>query len=383
MATQSRIDTMLAHAGRVDQATGGVVPSLQLSTTFARDDDYQLLGDYSYRRYGSPTLAEAEAVLRDLDGGADALLFGTGLGASAALLETLRAGDRLVAPRIMYHGTQDWMRHLEERRGVVLTFFDAGDPDGLDQALATGRATMVWTESPVNPTWDVVDLTHAAEAAHRAGAVLVVDSTAAPPITTRPLALGADFVVHSATKYLNGHSDVLGGVVITQTLGTRWEEVMQIRKLTGGIMAPFEAWLLMRGLKTLAVRFDRCSASALQIAQHFHNHPSLEAVLYPGLESHPRHELAARQMTRGFGGMMSLMIRGDGVQTQAVARRLHTFVRATSLGGVESLAEHRATVEGPHSVVPHNLLRLSIGLEDPRDLIADLEAALAPAGAQV
>lgn len=374
-----RIDTLLLHAIAADRATGAAVPALHLSTTFARDDDYELPGDFLYRRYGSPTLAQAEATLRDLDHGAGALLFSAGLSAAAALLETLRAGDRLVAPKVMYHGAQDWMRHLETHRGVALTVFDSARADTLDMALAARPATMVWIESPTNPSLDVIDIARAAESTHQAGGILVVDSTAAPPVTTRPLDLGADVVMHSATKYLNGHSDVLGGVLVTRVVDRRWEEVARVRRLTGGIMAPFDAWLLLRGLKTLGVRFDRSSASALQLARHFQDHPKLEAVLYPGLERHPGHAIAARQMTRGFGGLMSLLIRGGRAEALGVATRLRTFVRATSLGGVESLVEHRATVEGPHSAVPANLLRLSIGLEDPRDLIADLEAALAPA----
>lgn len=375
MVEHGRIDTMLAQAGGIDMATGGLVPPLHTSTTFARDDAYELRGDFIYARYGGPTVTRAEEILRELDEGVDARLFGAGLAATAAMLETLGSGDRLVAPRIMYHGAQDWMRRLSRRRGVDLTFFDAAVPGAVEAAVGSS-ATMVWTECPVNPTWHVVDIARVAEVAHDAGAVLVVDSTVAPPVTTKPLTLGADFVLHSVTKYLNGHSDVLGGVLVAARNDERWEELGRVRKLTGGIMAPFAAWLLIRGLKTLGVRFDRCSATAMKIAEHFQDHPGVEAVLYPGLERHPGHEVARRQMTRGFGGMMSLMIRGHAEDALAVARRLETFVRATSLGGVESLVEHRATVEGPDSVVPENLLRLSIGLEDPEDLIRDLEAAL-------
>jgi cystathionine gamma-synthase len=259
---------------------------------------------------------------------------------------------------------------------VALTLFDARDPGALERAVAAHPPTLVWLESPVNPTWDVIDIAAAAEVTHAAGGILAVDSTVAPPVTTRPLELGADIVVHSATKYLNGHSDVLGGVLVTARVTDRWEEVRRVRKLTGGIMAPFEAWLLVRGLRTLAIRFDRCSANALRIARHLEGHAGVERVLYPGLESHPGHEVARRQMTRGFGGMLSLLVRGDGADARGLATRLKLFTPATSLGGVESLVEHRRTVEGPDSLVPENLLRFSIGIEDPEDLIADLDAAL-------
>jgi cystathionine gamma-synthase len=235
----------------------------------------------------------------------------------------------------------------------------------------------VWIETPVNPTWDVIDIAAAAEAAHGAGAILAVDATAATPVLTRPLTLGADLAFHSATKYLNGHSDLTAGVLVTRAIDARWQEITSVRHLMGGVLGAFEAWLLLRGLRTLYLRVERASASALEIARHFEGHPKLAAVLYPGLESHPGHAVAKRQMTGGFGGMLSLLVDGDAAAARAVAARTRLFVPATSLGGVESLIEHRATIEGPHSVVPKNLLRLSIGIEDPADLIADLEQALA------
>jgi len=376
----SGVNTLLAHGGRSDgDPTGAVAPPIHPSTTFTRDQSYELRGDFVYSRYANPTVALAEGLLRDLEGAAGALLFNSGLAAVAALFQTVRSGDRVVAPTVMYHGAQDWLRRLSEVGGVDLVLFDAARPGAL--AEATGEhAALVWIESPVNPTWDVVDIAEAASIAHGTGAVLAVDSSVAPPVTTRALALGADLVFHSATKYLNGHSDVLGGVLATSRCDPRWEEIVQVRKLSGGIMAPFEAWLLLRGMRTLGVRYERVSASALRFAEHFEGHSSIEAVLYPGLEGHPGHAVARRQMTGGFGGMLSMLTRGDGAATKAVASRLRTFTRATSFGGVESLVEHRATVEGPHSVVPKNLLRFSIGLEDVADLIDDLEVALRASG---
>ena len=222
----------------------------------------------------------------------------------------------------------------------------------------------------------MIDIAATAKIAHDAGAILAVDCTVAPPVTTRALDYGADIVFHSATKYLNGHSDVVAGILVTRELDARWEEIKLVRKLTGGVLGPFEAWLLLRGMRTLFIRFERASSNAMQIARHLENHPKLERVLYPGLENHPGHAIAKRQMTHGFGGMMSLLIKGDAEAAKAVACKTRLFVPATSLGGVESLIEHRATVEGPDSLVPKNLLRLSIGIEHPDDLIADIEQAL-------
>jgi len=376
------LDTLLAHAGFApDAATGAVVPPLVSSATFARGADYELPDEFLYARYGSPTVRHAERLLAELDGGADALLFGSGMAAATTVFETLARGDEIVAPRIMYHGAQDWLHRIAERRGVVLRLFDAARDGALEEAVTPGRTRLVWIETPVNPTWDVIDIARAAEIAHEIGADLAVDSTVAPPVTTRPIELGADLVFHSATKYMNGHSDLTAGVLVTRETDERWAEITTVRTLAGNVIGAFEAWLLIRGLRTLGLRFERASASALRIARHFEGHPAVEAVLYPGLESHPGHAVATRQMSRGFGGMLSLLIAGDapqaGERARAIAAGASVFTPATSLGGVESLIEHRASVEGPHSVVPANLLRLSVGIEDPGDLIADLEAALA------
>lgn len=359
-----------------EDSTGSVVPPIYPSTTFARDEHYELSGGYQYGREHTPGVARVESVLADLETGAEALVFGSGLAAVSALTDTLRAGDRLVAQNVMYHGALDLFRRLAERRGIRLDLFDPADPGALEAALSKEPATLVWVENPCNPTWGIIDLQRAAEAAHTAGALLAVDSTIAPPCTTRALDFGADIVFHSLTKYLNGHSDVTGGVLVCAAISDRWAEVRQVRKLAGSILAPMEAWLLLRGMRTLFVRFERQSASALRIARHFESHPAIERVLYPGLPGHPGHDVAARQMTGGFGGMLSLMVNGDGATARRIATAARLFTPATSLGGYESLIEHRKSVEGPHSLVPDNLLRLSIGLEDPDDLIEDLERAL-------
>jgi cystathionine gamma-synthase len=370
--------SLAAQAGHfIDPATGAITPPVHPSTTFARDADYAPIGTTTYSRYHNPTYEQVERVAAELDEGAEALVFAAGMAAIAALFETVNTGQHMIAPTIMYHGAQDWLRRISEKRGIALSLFDAADPRALERAVRPGETAIVWIETPVNPTWDVIDIAAAAAAAHAAGAILAVDATVSTPVTTRPLDLGADLVFHSGTKYLNGHSDVTAGVLVTRQADARWQEIRLVRGLMGGVLGPFEAWLLLRGLRTLFVRFERASANALQIARQFEGHGKLEAVLYPGLESHPGHAIAKRQMTAGYSGMLSLLVKGDAEDAKGVATRTALFVPATSLGGVESLIEHRATIEGPRSQVPPNLLRLSIGIEDARDLIADLEQALA------
>jgi cystathionine gamma-synthase len=373
---QTSAETLAVQADHfADVETGAIVPSIAASNTFARDEHYELPAGLRYSRYGNPTVILAENLLAKLEGGAEARLFGSGLAACAAIIGTIKAGEHILAPRIMYHGAQDLIRLTAKNHNADVSFFDASDPAALRSGLRP-NTTMVWIESPINPTWDIIDIADAAHAAHAAGAILCIDSSVAPPVTTRALKLGADVVFHSASKYLNGHSDVLAGVLITNTLDDRWRRVIKARNLTGGILGAFEAWLLIRGLRTLYLRYDRSSANALAIARHFEKHPAIERVLYPGLESHPAHAVAKRQMTNGFGGMLSVMVHGGFDGAAQFASGLKLFLAAASLGGVESLAEHRAAVEGPNSVVPKNLLRFSVGIENVQDLIADLDQAL-------
>ena len=375
--TSLSMETIVAQACHyIDAATGGLSVPIQNSTTYARDENYELMGDYSYSRYQNPTYDIVEQVAATLDGGAEAKAFASGMAAVAAVFETVNTGEHIVAPNIMYHGAQDWLRRISARRGIGLTLFDAHDIEDLKHAIKPGTTSLVWIESPVNPTWDVIDIAVVAEITHYHEATLVVDSTVAPPVTTRALDHGADIVFHSATKYFNGHSDVVAGMLVTRECDDRWQEIKQVRKLMGGVLGPFEAWLLLRGMRTLFLRFERASQNALKIALQLENHPALEKVLYPGLKSHPGHEIAKKQMVNGFGGMMSLLVKGDAEQAKKVATATRLFVPATSLGGVESLIEHRASVEGPHSEVPKNLLRLSVGIENVDDLIADIEQSL-------
>ena len=372
-----RPETIAAHALRaIDEATGAVVPPIYLSSTYARDEDYKPKLKENYVRNGNPTLWQTEEAIAALEQGTSALLFASGMAAITILLETVPQGAHVVAPDVMYYGTRDWMKRLEGLKRITLTLFDPKKAGALEAALQKGKTDLVWIETPLNPTWDVIDIEGAAKAAHEAGAILAVDATATGAVTTRPLTLGADIVFHSATKYLNGHSDVLAGVLVTREETQRWKEIATLRTKIGAPLAPLECFLLMRGMRTLFVRYRQASANAMAIARHFENHPKLERVLYPGLASHEGHAIAARQMTDGFGGMMSLLLKGGFADAQRFCTRLRVIVPATSLGGVESLAEHRKTVEGPSSPVPDNLVRLSIGIEHVDDLIADIAQAL-------
>lgn len=371
-------ETIAAHALKaVDETTGAVVPPIHTSTTFARDENYLPKIREIYIRNGNPTLWQAEEAICALENGAGALLFASGMAAITTLAETIPQGAHVVAPDVMYYGTRDWLLRLESLGRIRLTLFDSKDPASLGKALRPGETDLVWIETPLNPTWDVIDIAAAAEAAHDAGALLAVDATATAAVTTRPIALGADLVFHSATKYLNGHSDVLAGVLIAARADDRWKQVAALRTRMGSPLPPFECWLLMRGLRTLFVRYRQASSNALAIAHHFEHHPKIEKVLYPGLVSHPGHAIARRQMTDGFGGMLSLLVKGGFDDAKQFCTRLKVLIAATSLGGVESLAEHRKTNEGPSSPVADNLVRLSIGIEHVNDLIADLEQALA------
>ena len=376
--TSTSIDTVISEAlSAIEDPDGAVVPGIQPATTFERGAEHELIGEFLYRRYSSPTISAVERVLATIDGGQAALLFSSGMAAATAYFGHLPRGSRVLAPRVMYYGVQDWLRRLDARGDIELQIFDELSAEGLANALPDA-IDVVWIETPTNPSWDVIDIERAAGATHAAGGVLVVDSTVAPPVTTRPLDHGADLVFHSATKYLNGHSDVTAGVLVaSESSDARALEL--IRRSHGSVLSPFDAWLLLRGLRTLGVRYRRASESALAIARHFEGHDSVQGVLYPGLFSHPGHDTAARQMTGGFGGMLSILVAGGAQAARAVALGTRIFTTATSLGGTESLIEHRAAVEGPNSVVPENLLRLSVGLEDARDLIADLDQALAKA----
>jgi cystathionine gamma-synthase len=355
--TQPKSATLLAQLGHhVDPTTGGLAPPIQPSTTFARDEGYALTNPaYTYGRDDNPGYPQVEAVLCALEAGAAALVFPSGMVAIATLA---------------------WLAKFCTHREIALHHFEGAEPDALERVVQAAKPAIVWIETPSNPMIEVVDIARAAEVAHAIGALLAVDSTAATPILTRPLALGADLVMHSATKYLNGHSDVVAGAVVTKQKDDRWAAIRADRHDAGALLGPFEAWLLLRGLRTLALRVRQASDNALALARFLEDHPKVERVLYPGLPSHPRYALAVRQMEGGCGGLLSFQVRGDAAAALAVAGRLRLIARATSLGGTESVIEHRFTIEGAATGVPPNLLRLAVGIEDKDDLIADLAQAL-------
>lgn len=371
-------ETKNAQALRqTDSATGGLTPAIHPATTFIRDENYALVdAARSYGRDENPGYAVAETMLADLECGAAALLFSSGSSAAMAIVQVLQPGDRIVAPRIMYWGLRNWMTAFCHKWSLTLDLFDPAVEGALAAAVAEKPTQLVWMETPCNPTWDVLDIAEAARIAHAAGARLVVDSTVSTPVLTQPLKHGADLVVHSATKYLNGHCDVVAGAVIGARQDDFWDEICEVRRQGGAILGAFEAWLLQRGMRTLFLRVRKASDSALAIAEHFVDHPALRQVLYPGLPEHPGHDIARRQMQGGFGGMLSLRVKGDERAALDVVSRCRVFTRATSLGGVESLIEHRYSIEGEMSPVPKDLLRLSIGIECVTDLITDLQQAL-------
>ena len=360
-----------------DPLTGSVVPSIMPSTTFARDENYQLVAqEHSYARDQNPSYQTAERMLTRLEGGEESLLFASGMAAAGAVIQSLSPGDHVVIPKVMYWGLRNWMVEFCAHWNIELEQYDSADPDHLASTVKAGKTTLVWIETPSNPTWDVIDIEAAAQAAHSAGARIAIDSTVATPVLTRPIEFGADIVMHSATKYLNGHGDVVAGALVTAKKDDFWQRVCNARAEGGAILGSFEAWLLQRGMRTLFLRVRNASRSALTIAKHFENHAKLEAVLYPGLESHPGHATAKKQMEGGYSGMLSLRIKGGEQAALEAIRKCQVFIRATSLGGVESLVEHRYSIEGPRSPIPKDLIRVSVGAELVDDLIADLEQAL-------
>ncbi|WP_324752333.1 trans-sulfuration enzyme family protein [Roseovarius sp. Pro17] len=373
LAPATRLAQALHH---VEARTGAVTPAIQPSATYARGPDYAPRQPYIYRRDSNETTELAEAVIADIEGATSTLLFASGMSAANAFLDALPMGAHVVAPDVMYHGVLHQLRKHQSSGRLSVSFHPVGDLDAMRAAMHPGETALVWVETPSNPDWTVTDIAAAAQIAHDAGARLATDCTATPPPCTRALDLGADISFHSATKYLNGHSDVTAGALSVREPDAIWNEVASIRTLQGTVLHSFDAWLLVRGMRTLMLRVERQSASALAIAHHFQGHPLLQTVLYPGLPSHPGHAIAARQTGGLCGGMLSIITNGSERTAIDTARHCALFYPATSLGGVESLIEHRKTVSGPGFVVHPNLLRLSIGIEDASDLIADLEQAL-------
>ncbi len=362
--------------GWVGEKNREIVAPIHTSTTYIRDEDNQYRSGRVYARDQNPTFDQPEAVLNALEGGHQTLLFASGMAAATAVFLALSPGDHVIAPKLMYWSLRNWLKTFATRWGLVVEFVDATDLAALRAAIKPGQTKLVWIESPANPVWSITDIAATSEIAHAAGALVAVDSTVATPVLTQPIALGADIVMHAATKYLNGHSDVVAGTLTVANDSETWQRIRSIRAQLGGIAGPFEAWLLTRGMRTLYPRVRWAGASAEKIAHHFAAHPAVAEVLYPGLASFAGHTIATKQMQGGYGAMLSIRLKaGEGAAISAAAK-VQLWKRATSLGGVESLIEHRASVEGNETPTPRDLLRLSVGIEATQDLIDDLTAAI-------
>jgi len=370
-----RFETIAVHAGgEPDPSTGAIAPPIHLSTTFEHGPAGEKPHGYIYIREGSPTEARLEEALAAIEGGQLALVFSSGLAAGAAYLQSLPAGCHVLFADDIYYGFREMAREFLPRWGIESSTVDMSDLDKVRHAMK-GNTQVLWAESPSNPLMKVVDLAALAGIARDAGAQLAVDGTFATPVLQRPLALGAEVVIHAATKYLGGHSDVQGGAVIFARRGAISEKAAHVRHILGAVLSPFNSWMVLRGLRSLPCRMERHSANALALAHALERHAAVAAVHYPGLTSHPGHAIAKRQMV-GFGGMLSLRVKGGRDEAVATASRVKVFTNATSLGGTESLIEHRASSEGPSSTTPQDLLRVSVGLEHPDDLVEDLMQAL-------
>jgi cystathionine gamma-synthase len=372
-----RPESRAAHGGgATDHLTGGIVPPVHPATTFERAEDGTHPLGYEYTRADNPSFEAAEALLADLEGADHTMLFGSGMAAATSVFCALVPGDHVVVPRVFYWALRKWIAEFALTWGIEVTAADTTDLEAVAAAIRPGDTRIVWLETPANPTWQITDIGAVSDLAHAAHARVVVDSTVATPVHTRPIEHGADLVVHSATKALNGHSDVLAGAVVAATDDPFTQRIRAWRRGAGALPGSFEAWLLLRGMRTLFPRARQGAATAQRVAEHLATDPRVGDVLYPGLVDHPGHDIAVRQMHDGFGAMLSIRVAAGEQAARVTCGRLDVFRRATSLGGTESLVEHRSSVEGPSTPVPSDLLRLSIGLEHPDDLIADLDQAL-------
>lgn len=370
-----RIETLAVHAaGAPDPSTGAVTPPIHVSTIFERDADGGYPRGYSYQRKSNPNRSALENALNALEGGQGAAAFSSGSAAVAAVFQSLNSGAHVVAPGDAYYGTRVILNDCLRPSGIETTFVDIADLDAVRRALRPATR-VVWVETPTNPMLRIADVAALAQIAHEAGALCVCDNTLPTPVLQQPFPLGADLVVHATTKYIGGHSDVIGGAVVAREAGPVIERIRHLQHALGAVPSPFECWLVLRGLRTLPYRMRAHCENAKRVAAYLAGHARVEAVHYPGLKDHPGHDVAARQMS-GFGGLVAFQVRGDAAAAMAVAANCKVFTRATSFGGAESLIEHRASIEGPGTSVPQTLLRLSVGLEHPDDLIEDLAQAL-------
>lgn len=370
-----RLETLAIHAGgEADERTGAVSPPIHLATTFRHGPAAERIAGYEYQREGNPTNDRLRAAIAALEGAAAVLTFSSGMAAISTLLESLPPGTRIAIPDDCYTGVRMLAAEFLPTRGITVATLDMADLAAVRAACAEGL-DLLWLETPSNPLMKVSDIAVLAELAHEHGALLACDNTFASPVLQQPLALGADIVMHSTTKYFGGHSDVLGGALAFARVDDVFERAAHRLHITGAVLAPFSAWLTLRGCRSLPARMAMHCANARRVAEFLAAQPQVECVHYPGLPSHPGHAVAAKQM-RDFGGMLSVQLRGGRKAALAMAGRLKLFTNATSLGVCESLVEHRASVEGSNPTSPQNLLRISVGLEHPDDLVADLEQAL-------
>jgi cystathionine gamma-synthase len=368
------IETLAVHAGHtVDPATGAVSSPIYLSTTFERDVDGTYSRGFMYTRNNNPNRQALEQGISALEGGAGAAAFASGTGASMSIFQALAPGDHVLAHIDAYYGTSRLLREIFDRWGLDVSFADMSDLRAVANALRP-KTKLAWMETPSNPLLKIVDLAAVARVAHEVGAICVCDNTWAPTLQ-RAFDLGADLILHSTTKYFGGHCDVLGGIVVAKADNDFFQRIRSIQYEGGAVPSPFDCWLILRGMRTLPWRMRAHSENAMRVADFLSQHPKIARAYYPGLKSHPGHEIAARQMSM-FGGMLSLEVKDGRDAAMSLAAKTKIFTRATSLGGVESLIEHRASIEGPGTTSPEGLLRLSIGLENAEDLIEDLDQAL-------
>ncbi len=371
-------ETKAIHAGsEIDPATGSVTPPIYLSTTFERDPDGSYPLGHMYTRHSNPNRNTLEKRVAALAGGVEAAAFSSGSAAAMTVLQCLRPGDHVLAPDDLYYGIRLLLTEVFGPWGLEVSFVDMTDA-AMVQAALQENTRLVMVETPSNPLLKITDIREIARISHEAGALLLCDNTVATPVLQRPLELGADLVLHATTKYIGGHSDILGGLVVTAEENALWSKIRYVQQIGGAVPSPFECWLALRGLQTLPYRVRQQAASALAIAHFLADHPAVEAVHYPGLTSHPGNPIALEQMT-AFGGLLSFQVRGGQERAMAVTAGVEIFTRATSFGGPHSLIEHRASIEAPGTKTPANLLRLSVGLENIADLIADLDQALGEA----
>lgn len=368
-------ETLAVHAGASpDPVTGALTPAIQLSTTFQRSPDGSFPSGYEYIRDANPNRQGLEVAMTNLEGGASAVAFASGMAATMAVLQTLAPGDHVVAPLDAYFGTSKLLREHFSPWGLEVSFVDMTNLSTVRAALRP-TTRLIWLETPSNPTIAVTDLRGVVAIAKSAGVLTACDNTWATPFLQRPLALGVDLVMHSTTKYLSGHCDVMGGVIVAREAGRVVERLRAVQVHGGAVPSPFDSWLVLRGIRTLPWRMRAHCSNAAAVATFLSEHPQVERVHYPGLRSDPGYQLASTQMAAP-GGMLSFVVPGGRPQAFAIAARLRLFARATSLGGPESLVEHRASIEGSGTRAPEGLLRLSVGLEHPEDLVADLSQAL-------